>query len=154
MGKPKVQAGMKADLLYRLGRRDELAAWCDTWKDPDGSRTDLYLNRARLMYLDGDMAGALKHADAICLLDDHFLEGRKLAGDILVDTGNLAEAVKRYNEALHIDFRDASVHARKAEALAKMGRPDAAALACRRGLEVQPHDKRLKEILAGTQHGQ
>lgn len=144
-------AGMKADLLYRLGRRDELAAWCDAWRDTAGSsRMDLYLNRARLMRLAGDTAGALKHANAICVLDDRLLAGRVLAGDILADTGDLREAVERYNEALDIDFRDIDIHVKKAEALVKMGRPDAAALACRRGLEVQPHDKRLKAILAET----
>lgn len=150
IGTSMLQAEMKADLLYRLGRRDELAAWCDAWRDSDGSRMDIYLNRARLMHLAGDTAGALKHANAICVLDDHLLAGCKLAGDILVDTGDLQEAVERYNEALDIDFRDIDTHVKKAKALVKMGRPDSAALACRRGLEVKPHDKRLKEILAET----
>ena len=144
-------AGMKADLLYRLGRRDELAAWCDAWRESAGSgKMDLYLNRARLMRLTGDAAGALKHANAICVLDDRLLAGRMLAGDILVDTGDLREAVERYNEALDIDFRNVNAHVKKAEALVKMGRPDAAALACRRGLEVRPQNKRLKAILAET----
>ena len=147
-GRTTLSGETKATLLYRLGRRDELAAWCDAWVDSDGSRVDIYLNRARLMRLDGDTAGALKHANAICLLDDRLLAGRNLAGDVLVDMGHYKEAVERYNESLDIDFRDIYAHVKKAEALVRMGRPDAAALACRRGLDIRPQNKRLKEILA------
>ena len=141
-------AETKAKLLYRLGRRDELAAWCKAWRDSDGSRTDIYLNRARLMHLMGDTAGALRHADAISVLDDHLIAVRELAGDILADTGDLRGAVERYNEALDIDFNDTGIHIKKARALMKMGRPDSAALACRRGLDIRPQDKGLVKMLA------
>ena len=149
-GISEISDEIKTGVLYRLGRRDELAAWCDAWSDPVSSRTNLYLNRARVMYLDGDAAGALKHVEAIILLDDHLIAGRELAGDILMNMGDLRGAVKRYNEALGIDFNDEAIHVKKAKTLMKMGRPDAAALACRRGLETLPKNKRLNDMLAET----
>lgn len=141
-------AETKPNLLYRLGRRDELAAWCSAWRDSDGSRVAIYLNRARLMYLMGDTAEALKHADAICILDDYCMPGRELAGDILADMGDLRGAVERYNEVLGRDFHNTDIHIKKAKALMKLGRPDSAALACRRALDVRPQDKRLTKMLA------
>lgn len=143
-----IQYGQRVDLLYRLGRYDELADLCDALQDSYYDRTDLYLSRARLMHAGGDAAGARRHADAILKLEEYVPEVYELIGDILADGGDLRGAVMRYNEALDQDYNTIHYHVKKAEALAKMGRPDAAALACRRGLEIRPQNKRLKEILA------
>ena len=146
-----IQYGQRVDLLYRLGRYDELADLCDALQDSYYDRTDLYLSRARLMHARGDAAGAQRHADAILKLEEYVPEVYELIGDILADGGDLRGAVMRYNEALEKDYNTIHYHVKKAEALAKMGRPDAAALACRRGLEIRPQNKRLKEILAESQ---
>ena len=146
-----IQYGQRVDLLYRLGRYDELADLCDALQDSYYDRTDLYLSRARLMHVRGDAAGAQRHADAILKLEEYVPEVYELIGDILADGGDLRGAVMRYNEALEKDYNTIHYHVKKAEALAKMGRPDAAALACRRGLEIRPQNKRLKEILAESQ---
>ena len=146
-----IQYGQRVDLLYRLGRYDELADLCDALQDSYYDRTDLYLSRARLMHVRGDAAGAQRHADAILKLEEYVPEVYELIGDILADGGDLRGAVMRYNEALEKDYNTIHYHVKKAEALAKMGRPDAAALACRRGLKIRPQNKRLKEILAESQ---
>ena len=140
-----------ADLLYRLGRYDEMADLCNRWQDSYADRTELYISRARLMYVKGDTAGAQRHIRAILKLDGHAPNAHELAGDILADEGDLRGAVMRYNNALDQEYNMIHYHVRKAEALVKMGRPDAAALACRRGLEIRPQNKRLKAILAESQ---
>ena len=144
----KIGHEYRAELLYRLGRYGELADLCDAWRDSYSGKTELYLNRARLMYARGNAAGAQRHAEAILKLEGYAPDAHELIGDILADGGDLRGAVMRYNRALEQDYNVIHYHVKKAGALVRMGRPDAAALACRRGLNVRPQNKMLKKILA------
>lgn len=137
----------KADLLYRLGRIEELEEMCKAWEGMNHSRSDLYLNKARLMHAKGDRAGTQRQINAILVLDDFVSEAYELWGDILADAGDFGDAIKQYNRALDKDYNTIYFHIKKAEALMRMGRPDSAALACRRGLDVRPQNKRLRHIL-------
>ena len=137
----------KADILYRLGRTEELEEWCRAWEGSDYSRTGLYLNRARLMYVGGDADGARRRISAMLTLDKFIPGAHELRGDMLADAGDWRGAILRYNRALHLDYNIVHLHIKKAEALMGMGRPDSAALACRRGLEIRPANARLQDIL-------
>ncbi|MBI1657647.1 MAG: hypothetical protein IS632_02580 [Thaumarchaeota archaeon] len=150
-----VRYGSKADMLYRLGRTGELEEWCGAWAGSDHDRTELYLNRARLMYIRGDADGARRHISAMLTLEEFNPEAHELRGDMLADTGDWRGAILRYNRALDLDYNIIYPHIKKAEALMRMGRPDSAALACRRGLKVRPANARLRSILeeAGGQGG-
>ncbi|MCE2509006.1 MAG: hypothetical protein J4G04_06920 [Nitrosopumilaceae archaeon] len=137
----------KADMLYRLGRTEELEEWCRAWEGSDYSRTGLYLNRARLMYVGGDADGARRRISAMLTLDKFIPGAHELQGAMLADAGDWRGAILRYNRALHLDYNIVHLHIKKAEALMGMGRPDSAALACRRGLEIRPANARLRDIL-------
>ncbi len=137
----------KAGLLYRLGRTGELEEWCGAWEGSDYDRTGLYLNRARLMYVRGDADGARRHISAMLTLEEFNPEAHELRGDMLADAGDWRGAILRYNRALDLDYNIIYPHIKKAEALMGMGRPDSAALACRRGLEIRPANARLQDIL-------
>lgn len=142
-----IRHSSKADLLYRLGRTEELEEWCGAWEGSDRGRTDLYLNRARLMYARGDAEGARRHISAMLTLEEFVPGAHELRGDMLADMGDWRGAILRYNRALYLDYHIIYPHIKKAEALMGMGRPDSAALACRRGLEVRPANPRLRSIL-------
>ena len=137
----------KAEMLYRLGRTEELEGWCRAWEGHDYDRTGLYLNRARLMYVGGDADGARRRISAMLALEKFIPEAHELQGNMLADAGDWRGAILRYNRALHLDYNIVHLHIKKAEALMGMGRPDSAALACRRGLEIRPANARLRDIL-------
>lgn len=142
-----VRYGYKAELLYRLGRNKELEEWCGAWEGSDHDRTDLYLARARLMHARGDAEGARRHVSAMLTLERFISGAHELRGDMLADMGDWRGATLRYNRALDLDYNTIHFHIKKAEALMGMGRPDSAALACRRGLKVRPANPRLRGIL-------
>ena len=143
----EISHSSRANALYRLGRIDEMAELCKAWETSRILRDDFYLCRARIMRAKGDLDSARRHAVAIFTLEPYKHRAVELLGDVLADAGDLRGAVLQYNRALKGDYNEAQFHVKKAEALMRMGRPDSAALACRRGLAVRPGDKRLLAML-------
>lgn len=138
---------LPAEILYRLGRTGELEEWCRIWEDYDFKRQHLFLNRARLMRMKGDMAGARAHTTAILELEKAFPEAHELRGDLLADAGDRRGAAIQYSKALGLDPTMVYAHIKRAEVLMEMGRFGDAALACRRGLKARPRNGRLREML-------
>ena len=90
---------------------------------------------------------ARRHALAMLILEKSDTRARGLLGDVLADAGDMRGAMLQYDAALEADYDETDFHVIKAEALMRMGRPDSAALACWRGLEIRPADERLRKIL-------
>ena len=143
----KTSYSNRAHALYRLGRIKEMEELCETWEGSRQDRDDLYLCRARILRARGKPDLARMHAVAMLILEKYDMYAIELLGDILADAGDLRGAVLHYNKALDYDYNEMQFHVKKAEALMRMGRPDSAALACRRGLEVRPADERLLAML-------
>ena len=143
----KISHVRRAGALYRLGRINELEELCETWEGSRQDRDDLYLCRARILRARGKPDLAWRRALAMLTLDPLNWYAMELLGDILADAGDLRGAVLHYNKALNKDYNEVQFHVKKAEALMRMGRPDSAALACRRGLKVRPANKMLLGIL-------
>ena len=143
----RTEFSLLAEILYRMGRTGELEEWCQVWEDYDFRQQYLFLNRARLMHIKGDAAGARVHIGAILELERAFPEAHELRGDMLADAGDRRGAVIQYSRALGLDPAMVYVHIKRAEALMEMGRFGDAALACRRGLKARPRNRRLREIL-------
>ena len=137
----------RAELLYRLQRRDELHGWCEMWSDMDPETNHMFLTQARLMYMDGDHEGAQDHLESILILEDSMAGAYELAGDLLAHAGDLRGALIRYTESLNTDRTISYVHVKRARLLSKMGRFDLAARACRYGLRVRPYNKDLRRML-------
>ena len=143
----KISHSSRAHALYRLGRIKEMEELCETWEGSRQDRGEFYLCRARIMRARGDPDSARRHAIAMLTLEELNWYAIELLGDILADAGDLRGAVLHYNKALNFDYHVMEFHVKKAEALIRMGRPDSAALACRRGLKVRPANKRLLGML-------
>lgn len=138
----------RADLLYRLRRRNELREWCEMWTEMGWERQHLFLNQARLMHLSGKHAGARDHVDAILILEDSLAGAYELDGDMLAGAGDRRGALARYTKSLDVDQTVPYVHVKRARLLMEMDRPDLAAKACRRGLRARPRDGELRRMLA------
>ncbi len=143
----KISHSDRASALYRLGRIREMEELCKTWEWSRQDRGEFYLCRARILRARGDPDSARRHALAMLALEPINWYAIELLGDILADAGDLRGAVLHYNKALSLDYHVIEFHVKKAEALMRMGRPDSAALACRRGLVIRPANKRLLNML-------
>ncbi len=143
----EVSHARRADALYRLDRINEMEELCKTWEGSRQDRDEFYLCRTRIMRAGGEADLARTHAVAMLILEKHDMRARGLLGDTLADGGDLRGAVLQYDAALEADYNEMDFHVMKAEALARLGEPDSAALACRRGLAVRPDNKRLLAIL-------
>ncbi len=142
----KISHSRRASVLYRLGRIKEMEELCETWEGSRQDRGEFYLCRARILHADGRPEPARRHAVAMLTLEPINWYAIELLGDILADAGDLRGAVLQYNKALSLDYHVMELHVKKAEALVGMGRPDSAALACRRGIKVRSN-KKLLDIL-------
>ena len=134
-------------ILYRLGRIGEMEELCETWEGSRQDRDEFYVCMARILRAKGDADAARMRAVAVLTLEPREPSAFELLGDILADAGDLRGAVLKYNESILNNFNYVEPHVKKAKTLLRMGRPDSAALARRRGLEVRPADERLHEIL-------
>ena len=143
----KISHAHRADVLYRLGRIGEMEELCKTWEGSRQGRGRFYLCRARILRARGKLGQARRHAVAMLTLEKYSTHAVELLGDILADSGDLRGAVLQYNKALKADYKDVQFHVKKAETLVRMGRPDSAALACRRGLAVRPDSRQLRDVL-------
>ena len=143
----RIPFSLLAEILYRLGRTEELEDWCGVWENYDYKQQYLFLNRARLMHMKGNAAGTRTHVGAILELEGAFPEAIELRGDMLADAGDRRGAVIQYSKALGLDHTMVYVHVKMAAALMDMGRFGDAALVCRRGLKARPRNRRLREIL-------
>ena len=149
----EISHSSRASALYRLGRIKEMEELCETWEGSRQDRGEFYLCRARILHADGRPELARRHAVAMLTLEPINWYAIELLGDILADAGDLRGAVLQYNKALSLDYHVMEFHVKKAEALVRMGRPDSAALACRRGLAIWPANVRLLDILERTDGG-
>ena len=142
-----ISYALREGILYRLGRIDEMDELCKTWEGSRRDRGEFYVCRARILHAKGDADAARMHAVAALTLEPREPSAFELLGDILADAGDLRGAVMKYNESILNSFNYVEPHVKKARTLLRMGRPDSAVLACRRGLEIRPADERLREIL-------
>ena len=143
----------RADILYRLGRHDYLERWCNTWEmNTEAEKHHYYLSRARLMYGNGDATGARRHVEAILVVEPGMAGAHELYGDILAGE-DAKQALRQYGKALKADSTVVHVYAKTARLLAKTGRRDAAALACRRGLQARPHNKIMADAYRAIRKG-
>ena len=145
--KGEVSRASRADALYRLGRIDEMEKLCETWEGSRQDRDEFYLCRARILRARGEVDLARRHALAMLILEKSDTRARGLLGDVLADAGDMRGAMLQYDAALEADYDETDFHVMKAEALVRLGKPDLAALACRRGLEIRPAHKRLLAML-------
>lgn len=134
------------DIAYRLGHNTELENICHTWSDDDGPRNDYYINMARLAYVKGDTDTAQRRLDALDILEEYDPYTHEIRGDIMADAGDLWGAILQYNKALEKDYNEPYFHIKKVEALIKMGRPDSAAIACKRSLDKWPYNQILAKL--------
>lgn len=136
---------LRAELMYRTGRHDDLERWCNTWElAGEGEAHHRFLSRARLMHARGDTAGARRHVEAILVVEPAFPGALELYGDMLAGEGR-RRALRQYSEALKADPAAVHVHVKMARMLAKTGRVDLAVRVCRRALRSLPPNKILMD---------
>ena len=144
---------LRAELMYRTGRYDDLERWCNTWELAGEYEVHYrFLSRARLMHARGGAAGARRHVEAILVVEPTFPGALELYGDMLAGEDS-RRALRQYGKALKADPTAVHAHAKRARMLAKMGRVDLAVRACRRALRALPPNKILKDTCKAIRDG-
>jgi tetratricopeptide (TPR) repeat protein len=124
-------------VLGRAGDRDEALANFHRALEIEPLRLQARLDLASFCHETGDGVGAVRELVDTVRLVPQSAQAQRMLGNVLRDTGNFEEAIKRYKEALLL-LQNGDVYFSLGVVLCQLGRIDEAAQAYRDAIALDP----------------
>ncbi len=139
---------MKAELLFRLFRTDEMRPALENILRQDPEHFEAHANMAFALQYSGELDEAKKHVDW-CLLRRHdFLPVLRMRAEILRDQGDSVRALAEVRSILEIYSHDIATHLLEAEILVYQRDFEAAYLSLQPLSEASHQSPRLAALMA------